>query len=161
MDISVITLILTSFTALAAVIGPIISSVINVRSNERTKRFEQYSPQIYASVHRFTEAYASFPRWVNYESANEYGRSDLSMKANSAYKEFSAASYEVIFFIPNAEIRDQITSLLAELEGIKWTSAEDDAKFQAITSALATELAAEVSQKKKRIGRKAKRTASK
>lgn len=61
MDISVITLIITSFTALAAVIGPIISSVINVRSNERTKRFEQYSPQLYAAVRRFTGAYSPPP----------------------------------------------------------------------------------------------------
>ena len=160
-DFSVVSLTLTSITALAAVIGPIISSVINVRSNERTKRFELYSPQLYAAVRRFSDAYAQIPRKRSFDSVNEFGRITLNQEAITAYKAFSASAYEVISFIPNNEIQDQIAVLLASLEEAKWASPEHDQQFQKLTATIAKELASEFSQKEKRITRKANRRSRK
>lgn len=157
MDIAVISLVLTSATALAAVIGPIISSVITVRSNERTKKFEMYSPQVYAAVQRFTGAYAQFPRKADYSNVSDYGKAQISKDAAAAYRSFSASAYEVMSLLPNCEIHGQIISLLADLDGKKWAEAEQDKLFQALAESLARELSSGVSNKKQRKDRKAKR----
>lgn len=160
-DISVISLILSSITALAAVIGPVISSIINVRSNERTKRFELYSPQVFAAVRRFSDAYARIPRKRNFDSANEYGRIALNQEFIDSLKEFTAAAYEVASFIPNNQIHDRITVLLTDLKDAKWATEEHDRKFQELSASIAKELAAKFSPKKERITRKSERNTRK
>ncbi|MBQ7001715.1 MAG: hypothetical protein IJN67_11850 [Oscillospiraceae bacterium] len=161
MDISLVTLVLTSLTALAAVIGPIISSIITIRSNERTKRFEIYSPQLYSAVRKFSDAYSRIPREAALKTYNEYGKTMLREKAVDAYQEFSSAAYEVISFIDDSDIHDQITNLLAELEKASFASPEYDHRFQKVMSAIAKKLSADFSPKKDRITSKAKRNSRK
>lgn len=157
MDFTIISLALTSFTALAAVIGPIISSIITVRSNERTKKCALYSPRVYDAVHKFTEAYAKLPRKADYDSRSDYGRSEMSLEYLSAFKAFTWAGYEVMSYLPNQEIHDQIIALIGILDGRHWVGPEHDKDFQKLAAILAIELASEVSPDKKRKARKAQR----
>lgn len=162
MDISVVTLILTSLTALAAVIGPIISSVITVKSNERVKRFEQYTPQLYAAVKRFTEAYSKFKRAMDYSGADKHRQEFLKGQAPEIYREFSAAAYDVISFVPNPEIHEMIIDLLSDLEYSWKVGTEEDKKFQEIAAAIAKDLSREMSLKShKRISKHNKVSKSK
>lgn len=158
MDLALISLILTSITAIAAVIGPIISSIINVRSNERTKRYEIYSVQIYAAVQKFTEAYSQFPRMADFEAASPQQRTVLSREAAAAYREFSAAAYAVMSFLPNPDIHGQAVLLLEDLDGSSWITIKHDQAFEQLSEQIALELAADASPKKNRIARKAKRS---
>lgn len=156
MDFTIISLALTSFTALAAVIGPIISSIITVRSNERTKKCELYSPRVYDAVHKFTEAYAKLPRKADYDNGSDYRRHELALEYLSAFKDFAHAGYEVMSYLPNDEIHDQIVALIGILDGRRWIGPDHDKDFQKLAAVLALELASEVSPNKKRIARKTK-----
>lgn len=147
-DISVITLFLSSATALAAVIGPIISSVINVRSNERTKRFEQYAPQLYAAVNRFSNAYSDYPRADDPAIANGR-RSNITELAVFKLRELSAAAYDLISFIPDQRIHAQVIALLDSLRASQLASPSQDAMFQKLSALLAEELASQLSDKRK------------
>lgn len=153
--------ILTSVTALAAVIGPVISSVINVRSNERTKKYEMYAPKLYTAVQKLTEAYAKFPRKVDFNKTNDLGRGRLDNEYASALRVFCSAAYEIMSLLPSRELHEQIISFLAELEGKRCIGIEQDQKFQQLTESLAVELSAEFSPMKKCIARKAKRSSRK
>lgn len=140
-DISVVTLILTSFTALAAVIGPIISSVITVRSNERIKRFETYSPQMYSAVRNLSKAYSGLPRKADFEAASTYNRTVLSEEAPAKYREFSAAAYELMSLMPSSCVQNRTIDLLKELEKEKYVSEKQDGALQQLMNAIAGELA--------------------
>ena len=160
MDLTVITHLLTSSVALAAVIGPIISSVITVRSNERTKRFEQYAPQQYAVVQRFSNAYSDYPHLSELAVRNK-DRDALVDLAKYKYKELSAAAYNVISFIPGEEIHTQTIAFLNSIQASELATPEEDAMFQRLSALLAEELASQLSTQRKRNRRRNKRSCSK
>ena len=160
MDITFVSHVMTSAIALAAVIGPIISSTITVKSNEKTKRFEQYAPQLYAAVHRFSNAYSDYPR-LDDPAANSGRRQALEEAASYKYRELSAAVYDVISFIPDETIHDHAISLLRAIRESKLITAEEDVMFQDLSALLAKELTSQLSAKRKSNHRRAKRNSSK
>lgn len=160
MDITVVSLALTSVTALAAVIGPIVSSAITVRSNERTKRFEQYAPQLYTAVQRFSNAYSDYPRLSELAARNK-NREALVDMAKYKYKELSAAAYNVISFIPDEEIHAQTIAFLNSIQASELATPKEDAMFQELSALLAKELASQLSDKRKTNCRRPKSNSSK
>lgn len=160
MDITIISLVLSSVTALAAVIGPIVSSAITVRSNERTKRFEQYAPQQYAAVQRFSNAYSDYPR-SNELSARNRNREALLDSASYKYKELCAAAYGVMSFIASKEIHTQTIAFLESIQASELATPKEDAMFQELSALLSAELASQLSEQGERNRRRNKRTRSK
>ena len=158
MGITEISLVLTSLTAIAAVLGPIISSVINVRSNERTKRDELYSPRVYEALQKLTEAFGKFPRYHEYARASELGRIAIAKEYTAAYKAFTSATYEIMSLLPNQDIHELSIALLADLDDLTCIVSDQDKQFQKLAKAIALELSSQVSLKKKRIPRKPKRS---
>ena len=160
MDITNISLVLTSFTALAAVIGPVITSVVTVRSNEQAKKFETHSPKVYAAVQRFTEAYSKLPRQTACSWTGDLERSSMISEYATAYKSLTAAGYEVMSLFPSGEIQEQISSLLTGLDGEFYVDAKRDQQFRKLTEAISVEISAEFSPMKKRRKRNKKRSSS-
>lgn len=150
MDISIISVILSSLTAFAAVIGQIISAVITVRSRERTKRYEIYAPKVYSTVQRLTAAYSSFPNRVEFTSAGNQERDTMTESACASFKELSASALELMSLLPDMDIHNQVIVLLESMDSVSYTSEEQDLMFHNLTLSISWKLASDVSKIKKR-----------
>ena len=141
--------LMPTFTAVAAIVAPTISTAITVRSNERMKRAEIYAPRLYAAVQRLSETYAKFNRSPIYSTTESPPQSVVETRAAAAYKEFSAAAYDVMALVADPDVHAQICDLLESLEKYPYVLSEQDAKFQALSESLAKTIAAQLSLKGK------------
>lgn len=149
MDISQITFVLTSVTALAAIICPVISTIIQVKSNERTKRFLSFSPRLYGSIRRFTEAYANYPRKAFMPCSESMTEDHILFSAKSSYCDLSSACFEIMSLVPNAELHRQIISLLSYMVHSAYATEESDQMFNDLSLYLASCISSGVLPKKR------------
>lgn len=160
-DSLTVTQILTSLTALAAVIGPIVSAIITVRSNERAKRLDLYAPQLYAAVQKLSDTYAALPRKRNFQNTGTYQRTTINEESYLQYRAFSAAAYEVMALFSSPEIHTQIKALLESTKDVALIETKHDLAFQTLSEALADELSSWVVSGKHRHTRKKQRKTGK
>lgn len=110
METSQITLIMTSVTAIAAIIGPVITSVVAAISAERIKRVELYTPRSLDSLAEMAKLYIHLSRYDESKKG-----SNLTVIDDTAYRKFSASCYSVIPLVSNQKLRRQITDLLSAI----------------------------------------------
>lgn len=163
-----IALIMSSITAIAAVIIPVISTAITLRHNEKLKRTELHSPKIYEAVNQLVGAYSNLMR---YDDPNFSPPSGLSAEDHKGFirnrnqatyiqfMTFKTACYEIISLIPNAEIHNDLLALLVELERFHHCPDEEhDQLFYATLAKIALVISPKQSNTRKpnRTNRKAK-----
>lgn len=161
MDFNLIPTILTGFTALAAIICPTISTIITVRSNEKTKRYEIYAPKVYSCVQRLTDAFSSYQDVDNYYGYGNDQRRATEKAAADAYRELSSSAYELMSLIPDAALHRQVFAFLAAMDGLPGVSDKEKQLFHDLTLAISLKLASDVSKSKKDINTKRQRTKTK
>lgn len=149
MDISVISLILSSVTAIVAVIGPIVSSVITLKSNESLKRLDLYSPRVYEAAQKFMMLYSKIPRYEDLEWKTELEFSNACKKARGPIKEFIAAGYEVASLMPNENIQQNLLSLISKMQYRSSADEDTDVLFYDVIKSIAPTLAPNKSKRKK------------
>lgn len=84
-NIEKLQLILTSITALAAIIAPIITSIISARSQNKLKEIELYQATTAKQLSAFTSAYAAwkaFPRNTEEKKALTAAAYELALYVN-------------------------------------------------------------------------------
>lgn len=120
-----IALIMSSITAIAAVIIPVISTAITLRHNEKIKRTELHSPKIYDAVNQLVITYfnllhygdpdTKYKPWTTIEEsrANKEAFSDLKF---SRFKPFKIACYNVLSLISDETVHREILELINTLE---------------------------------------------
>lgn len=114
-DYSVVSAVMSSATAVIAIVAPVISSIITVRSQERMKRNELYTPRVYNALAEMSLRYSQLPRYPT-ATDDEAMRAEY-LEALNKHREFMAACYTVMSLIPGEGIQQQITDLLSSFEG--------------------------------------------
>lgn len=130
--------LLVQITAIAAIIGPVISTIIQVKSNERTKRFLSFSPRLYGSIRRLTEAYANYPRKAFMPCSESTTEDHILFSAKSSYCDLSSSCFEIMSLVPNAELHRQIISLLSYMVQSAYATEESDQIFNDLSLYLAS-----------------------
>lgn len=138
MDISQITFVLSSVTAIAAIVCPVISTIIQVKSNERTKRFLSFSPRLYDSLRRLTEAYANYPRKAFIPCPDRTSEEEILFSSHSSYCALSSACFEIMSLVPSANLHRQIISLLSYMVQSAYATEESDQMFNDLSLYLST-----------------------
>ena len=147
MDFEQLSLTLTTITAIAAILGPIISTIISIRSNRKLRKMEMYAPRIFQAVQKLSDAYSQFPRKADYEATSDIQRPGLVKKSASAHRALIAAAYELMSLIADDDIHAHVNVLIASLEGHKFATSEHDKKYQSLTSAIALNVSRNYSAK--------------
>lgn len=123
MSPSDITVIMTSVTAVAAIVAPVITAIYSAKSQERMKRAELYSPRVYDALAEMSKAYSQLSRGDDITDDAE-SATKARKKATIAYYEFVGAAYKVMSLIPKESIQAQISQLLTELEQYSYFPSE-------------------------------------
>lgn len=128
-------ILLTSITALAAVIGPVVSTCITVRSNERLRRDELYAPKLYSAI---SQVIVAFHRLHRKDDFITYAGWDLDLRTKSTYESytnFSVSCFELMSLLPDEGIRSQLTDLLSVIGSAGFqVSPENEVAFNQIVS---------------------------
>ena len=114
MTISDVISIVTQITAITALLTSAVTTVCTIRSQERIKKAEIYSPRLYEALANMAQAYSRLTRG-DALSESEREHQSVYIRAASAYYEFSSAAYTVVAVISDKEIRSEITKLIAEI----------------------------------------------
>lgn len=155
MDIGIISIILSTATAIAAIVGPIISAWFTVRSNERMKHMELHAPHVYESLRKMIFHYSNMTRLFECNSDDPEDKRQHELRADADKKEFLLACYEVMSLIPCYDIHQKILTFMQTLN-YGYRLSEDEAEFQNLISDISFEIALRSPKKKKRVARKKK-----
>lgn len=120
-DWSIISAIASSVTAIIAIIAPAITTVCTIRSQERIKKQELYSPRVYDALAEMSESFASLTR-------KDYSGEDgdkVYMCALEKFNCFSTACYKVLALIPDKDIHQKISRLLTDRQAVYPTPHHD------------------------------------
>ena len=120
MSPSDITVIMTSVTALAAIVAPVITAIYSGKTQERMKRTELYSPRVYDALADMSKAYSQLSRGT--DATDDVTK--VHKNAMIVYYEFSCTAYKVMSLIPKEGIQNQISNLLTEIENYSYFPSE-------------------------------------
>lgn len=150
-------LLLTSLTALAAVVCPAISTCVTVRSNERSRRTELHAPKVYESVSRMISAFHLLHRQGDHVSYSGWDQETRLRHSRECFSSFSVACFEVMALLSCENIRSQLTGLLSSLTAAGYqASADHEAVFNQVVADIAKELSCASSKYKLSPNRKRK-----
>lgn len=126
-----ITLIITSATALAAIIVPTVTTYISTRSAERMKRIDLRDPRAYDALNEFVKTYSNLnatPGSYSYlDTKDTWG-------IHAGYKSFVVACHNLLPFINNQALQLEICQFMQLiLSNGKSTNQEIDKKFDQLT----------------------------
>lgn len=127
----------SAITAIVAIVAPVISTIINVRSNEQTRRMELYSPRVYDAVKRMTDNYSAFCRQQECMTDRYSSRTDAVWRFTQDYKKFLSSCYEVMSLIPDEKLHTLFLDFLCDLETRTAVTQEQDKAFHEISAAIA------------------------
>lgn len=151
-------LLLTSLTALAAVIGPVVSTCITIRSNERLRREELHTPKVYAAISQMISAFHGLHRQGDRVTHSGWDPEQRVRDSQSAYTAFSAACFDLMSLMPNEDIRGQLTYLLQSINSTGFqVSAEHEAVFNQIIAAISWEFSLDSSKRNHSVNSQHKR----
>ncbi len=157
-DAATISLIMSSITAIAAIVAPTISAIMTIKSNEKIKQLELHSPKVYDAVNRMISSYSKMPRLLDDFDTTEYDperNAQILQHVNSAFSDFRACCYEVIALIPNVEIHQQIASFI-NIVNLNYHLPEEEAAFRELVTAITLATSPYCSKQKKHICSKRK-----
>lgn len=123
-DWSVVSAITSAVAAISAIVAPVITAVFTLRSQERMKKQELYSPRVYDALAEMSEAYSSLIR-------KDYSGEDMDtvyMRALEKFSHFTASCYKVMALIPDEDIHGKISKLLMDQQTV-YPSVLHDAAF--------------------------------
>lgn len=150
-------LLLTSVTALAAVIGPVVSTCITIRSTERLRREELRAPKVYAAISQLINAFHGLHRQNDRVSHSGWDLEQHNKHIREAYTTFSVACFEVMSLMNNEEIRDNLSALLDWICSSNfYVSAEHECTFHQVIADIALELSDKSSKHNHPVSRKGK-----
>lgn len=159
MDTGNLALILSSVTAIAAVIVPAITTAKTIKSNERMKRLELYSPRLFDAVKRMVDTYSQLKRSDQLDNPNGQELSESEkVESRILCSDFFAACCEVMSLIDNNQIQIKLSTLIDDLDSSPVIDSSSDYTFQQITAAIASEISGNKSKPEKPKNRKAKRS---
>lgn len=134
-----ITLIISSVTALTAIIAPIVSAHMSARSLERQKRIELRDPLAYEALNEFVHAYSNLNAATD---AYFYIRNQDAFSSNANYRAFVVACHNLIPFIPDKNLQKELCEFMDMLlTAGKCSSRETDERFDYITIRIGAALA--------------------
>lgn len=155
-----IALIMSSITAIAAVIIPVISTVISLKHNEKVKQTELHSPKVYNAVNQLVTAYTNLMRYADQDFINSNNSTSEENKrahvenhklSYGKFKVFKAACYDIITLIPNSEIQDDLLTYLSELENRGYRPEHlDTDNFHSILAKISLVISPATSKKRQR-----------
>lgn len=128
-DWSVVSAITSAVAAISAIVAPVITAVFTLRSQERIKKQELYSPRVYDALAEMSEAYSSLIR-------KDYSGDDSNAVYARGYERFghfTASCYKVMALIPDEDIHSKISALLMDRQ-TAFPSAWHDTAFLEIMS---------------------------
>lgn len=111
-DTTQFTVIMTSLTALAAIVMPVVNSIVSTRSAERIKRTELYVPCALTALTEVADAYLSL---VVLGDNGEPPAAD-AWHILPSYRHFSVACYKIIPLVKKRRIRKQVTHFLTTIQ---------------------------------------------
>lgn len=114
LDLSQISLILPGISTIVAIVAPVITSIWTIKSQEKMKKLEMYSPRVYDALAELSRTYSKLNRGNNAPNDDE-SQMALYMAAQSHYYEFMASCYKVMSLVPGAEIHEHISVLLTDI----------------------------------------------
>lgn len=126
-DWSIVSTVISSVTAVIAIVAPVISSIITMKSQERMKKHELYTPRVYDALAEMSLKYSQLPRRSTATDRDAYHVEYL--EALNKHQEFMASCYTVMSLIPGEGIQQQITDLLNSFEGSLSPSGNQDKMF--------------------------------
>lgn len=168
MDIQIefadIALILSGFTALFAVVGPVVSTLFTNRSNERINREQIRYPRIYDAVKEMTITYNALQNHSEHiQGMNNASHKDVLDgylgRANEfqlLFSKFSAASYLVISLIRNAHTQTAIVRLVDDIKARGLVPQQHNKQFCEIMRCISAELSQQKLIKRNRCKNKEK-----
>lgn len=119
---------LPTITAIVAIIAPVVSTALTLRSNERVKRLEISAPLMRSATTKLISAYAAIQRLS--DGGEEYA-------LNSQMATFRTACYELASLVPEPSLQTRIFAFSDSVlsNGLICPSEEKD-EFQAILAAV-------------------------
>ncbi|MBE6976244.1 MAG: hypothetical protein E7439_03485 [Ruminococcaceae bacterium] len=126
-DYSVVSAVMSSVTAVIAIVAPIISSIVAAKSQERMKRNELYAPRVYDALAQMSLRYSLLPR-ISTATDSDAAHAEY-LEALDRHSEFMASCYTVMSLVPGETIQEQITALLASFEGSLSPDRKQDKMF--------------------------------
>lgn len=109
-DWPVVSTVVSSVTAVIAIVAPVATSILTIKAQERMKKMELYSPRVYDALAEMSLRYSRLIRGSASRSEEEW-RTEYS-EATNRLQEFRAASYTVMSLVPGKGIQKQILDLL-------------------------------------------------
>ena len=141
MDTAQLTIIASAITTTAAIIGPVLGSIVgSLITNHyslKTKRLELNYPQLLDTLDTLTRCYRDLPRAADppLEGINK----GVPL---ARYYNFTHACHKILALTPMLSIRREITQLLSDLESANYyASAATDAKFSKILNSISMKIA--------------------
>lgn len=121
-----ITVIVALITAIAAIVAPVITAVVNSRSALKIKKLDTLEAHVYTAISEFVRGYSEL-----YDSVGYVG----------PYRAFMTAAYKTMAQIQDSAIQEQLSSLIADIRknGGKVTEQTTE-KFECITKAISNYL---------------------
>ena len=111
MDSTQITIITGAVTTLAAILGPVISSVVTARTNKQIKRMEVFLPMLATAIENFTKCYSAL---IHISTTNT---SVLNSRTPaSRYYDLVQAGHKLLALLPSKSLRKEISTLLLSVE---------------------------------------------
>jgi len=134
-SIAAITLIMTSITAIAAIVGPVVNSVVNAVNQRKITELEIKLPAAYERLDKLAAAYGELYRFGS--DSKNYPK-DMYKGSATKFKDFRIAFCQLLPLIPDTEIhmraRDLISQMASEYGG---SDEETDAIFFGIIEDIA------------------------
>ena len=97
-DWSVVSAITSAVAAISAIVAPVITAVFTLRSQERIKKQELYSPRVYDALAEMSEAYSSLIR----KDCSGDDTDAVYARGYERFGHFTASCYKVMALIPGA-----------------------------------------------------------
>lgn len=134
-NIASITLIMSSITAIAAVVSPTIGSFISSRYQRKTKEIEIKLPAAYERLDNLVDAYGKLCRYGgDYSNYPEYPY----QSSPSRFRAFRIAFYQLLPLIPDREIHMRARSLISQISnGSGGSDEQTDTVFYGIIEDIA------------------------
>lgn len=119
---------LPTITAIVAIIAPVVSTALTLRSNERVRRLEISAPLMRSATTKLISSYSAISH--NREAADDLG-------LDAAIADFRPACYELALLVPNRTLQRRIFAFPDAVVANRLICPEEEKdEFQAILSAV-------------------------
>lgn len=142
MNTSDLVVLLSSVTAIIAVVAPVVSTLVTVKSNERIARLKLRIPQNYEAINRMVSAYSKLQDNNKCDYLADADDFQTRHRMLTEYHEFMAAAYSLMTLVTNESIHQQIIELVASIKQNHYTVyVEDNEMFNKLICDITVELA--------------------